>query len=410
MPSSLWWERPDLGYTEGSLTLSGRDLHDLALSMGTPLFVYSAGRIRHNLERLHGALATSGVPFTVYYAMKANRFQPLLTFLQSTGRCGVDACSPEEVRLARSCGFSSEHISLTATALSAGEIDRLLGHEGLVITCDSITMIRHIGTRCPGREIGIRLNPGLGVGYGQEERLRYSGGRTTKFGIYAEQMDEAVKTAETYGLSITHIHVHTGCGYLSDQLDTWGRIIDTCLAAARPLDRLQTINLGGGLGLPHTAEDRALDLSAWAGVIRSRLAGTGLAVAVEPGDFIVKDSGILLLDITLVEQKKDRMFVGVNGGFNLAMEPAFYNLPCEPALCRPRTDREAVPVTVAGNINEALDVWADDHLMPLPSVGDVLALINAGGYASAMSSNHCLRGAFHEMLLPPSPQTTARPA
>lgn len=410
MPSSLWWERPDFGYTGGSLTLSGQDLHDLAQSIGTPLFVYSARRISQNIEKLHSALDASGVPFTLYYAMKANRFQPLLTFLQATGRCGIDACSPEEVLLARSCGFSPSSISLTATALASGEIDSLLGHEGLVITCDSISMIRHIGQRCPGRAIGIRLNPGLGVGYGQVDHLRYSGGRTTKFGIYAEQMGEAIQTAKTYGLSITHVHVHTGCGYLSDQLDTWGRIIDTCLSMARPLPHLQTINLGGGLGLPHTARDQALDLSAWADVIRSRLAGTGLAVAIEPGDFIVKDSGVLLLSITLVEQKKDRMFVGVNGGFNLAMEPAFYSLPCEPALCRPRNGHPAVPVTVAGNINEALDVWAEHHDMPLPSEGDILALINAGGYASAMSSNHCLRGAFREMLLPLPASTRFKPS
>ncbi|AKJ29045.1 diaminopimelate decarboxylase [Caldimonas brevitalea] len=58
-------------------------------------------------------------------------------------------------------------------------------------------------------------------------------------------------------------------------------------------------------------------------------------------------------------------------------------------------------VTLAGNINEALDVWATD--VPLPPVehGDAVALLNAGGYASSMSSNHCLRGQFRELLLQP---------
>lgn len=399
VPPSPWWERPGLRYENTDLVLDGQRLEALGRSMGTPLFVYSSGRIRQKLDGLHRALEQTGVPFSLYYAMKANRFQPLLTFIHSTGLCGIDACSPEEVFLARSCGFGPESISLTATALSDKDLDLILAHDNLTITCDSISMIRKIGEACPGRTIGIRLNPGMGVGYGDVERLRYSGDRTTKFGIYAEQMDEAIHTAEKYGLSITGIHFHTGCGYLSDQLESWGTIIDTCLAMARPLKQLRTVNLGGGLGLPHRPQDRPLDLTAWAGVIRSRFAGTGLSVTVEPGDFIVKDSGVLLLDVTLVEQKKDRIFVGVNGGFNLAMEPAFYSLPCEPLPCRLHPDRAVRPVTIVGNINEALDVWADTHTMPLPVEGDILALINAGGYAASMSSNHCLRGAFREMLL-----------
>jgi diaminopimelate decarboxylase len=76
-------------------------------------------------------------------------------------------------------------------------------------------------------------------------------------------------------------------------------------------------------------------------------------------------------------------------------------LPCEPVACTPReSDRERwQPVTVAGNINEALDLWAEDHSMPPLEEGDRIALINTGGYGAAMSSNHCMRGAFSEILL-----------
>lgn len=404
--TSLWWERPDLQFRHNDLTLGGQSLESLARSMGTPLFVYDSQRIRHKLEQLHQALEKTGIPFFLYYAMKANRFQPLLTFIKQTGLCGIDACSPDEVFLARACGFQAEALSFTATSLSSQDLDLLLRHDNLIITCDSISMIRKIGERCPGRDIGIRLNPSMGVGYGSVDQLRYSGDRTTKFGIYREQFDDALRTAKAYGLSITRIHFHTGCGYLSDQLDSWSRIISTCLDMARPLKQLRTVNLGGGLGLPHTRKDQPLDLEAWAEVIRSHFAGTGLGVEIEPGDFIVKDSGVLLLEVTLVEQKKDRTFVGVNGGFNLAMEPAFYSLPCEPLPSRLTEDKSQAfdpknmhPVTIAGNINEALDVWAENHPLPPLVEGDILALINAGGYASSMSSNHCMRGSFREMIL-----------
>ncbi|MBU1167936.1 MAG: diaminopimelate decarboxylase [Proteobacteria bacterium] len=404
--TSLWWERPDLRYEKKHLTFDDSLLEPLARSMGTPLFIYSSRRIRHNLERLHTALGKTGTLFSLFYAMKANRFQPLLTFIKSTGLCGIDACSPEEVFLARACGFQPESISFTATSLSSQDLDLILRHDSLIINCDSISMIRKIGERCPGREIGIRLNPAMGVGYGEVDLLRYSGDRTTKFGIYREQFDEAVDTARAYGLPITRIHFHTGCGYLTSQLETWSRIITTCLDMAKALPQLQTVNLGGGLGLPHTPHDKPLDLEAWASVIHSHFSGTGIRVELEPGDFIVKDSGILLLEVNMVEKKQDRIFVGVNGGFNLAMEPAFYSLPCEPLPCSLSVDKDLAftsenmtPVTIAGNINEALDIWAENHLLPPMAEGDILALINAGGYASAMSSNHCLRGAFREMIL-----------
>ena len=161
------------------------------------------------------------------------------------------------------------------------------------------------------------------------------------------------------------------------------------------------MNIGGGLGLPHRREDAALDLARWAAIIARRFAGRGVTVAVEPGDYIVKDAGLLVLSVTDVEVKRGVTFVSVDGGFNLAPEPAYYDLPCEPVACAPRSlDPDAWrPVTVAGNINEALDLWARDHAMPQMAEGDRIAFINAGGYGASMSSNHCMRGAFTEMLL-----------
>ncbi|MCL2458520.1 MAG: diaminopimelate decarboxylase, partial [Desulfobulbus sp.] len=106
--SCPWWQRDDLGYRDGHLFFAGRSIQALADQFGTPTFVYSAARIRANLERLHGALAAAGMAdrFSLYYAMKANRFAPLLTFLKQSGLCGIDACSPAEVEHAVSCGFS----------------------------------------------------------------------------------------------------------------------------------------------------------------------------------------------------------------------------------------------------------------------------------------------------------------
>ena len=123
---------------------------------------------------------------------------------------------------------------------------------------------------------------------------------------------------------------------------------------------------------------------------------------MEPGEYIVKDSGLLLLSKTYLEKKRNTLFLGVDAGFNIAPEPAYYNLPFQPVpLVDPQG--EAAPklkkVTVVGNINEALDVWYEGALLPNMQQETHLALINAGGYSSSMASNHCMRGEFSEVLL-----------
>jgi len=398
--AGFWWAREDLGFRDGRLHLAGRDLEVLAAGVEGPCHVYSEARILANLDRLHAALAGTGVPSRVYYAMKANRFEPLLQAL--AGRCGVDVCSPAEMHRALACGFAAADVSFTGTGVSNHDLDRLLAEPDLTLNCDSIGMIRRIGERTPGRAIGVRVNPERGTGYAGAEKLTYAGDAVTKFGIYREQWPDALATAGAHDLTITSLHFHVGCGYLTRELDAWDAAVGAGLAFLDDLPDVRTVNVGGGLGLPHRAADAPLDLSRWAAILARRFAGRGVTVAVEPGDYIVKDAGALLLQVTDVERKKDVTFVSVDGGFNLAPEPAYYDLPCEPVACAPRSFDTASwkPVTIAGNINEALDIWA--HAKPMPELreGDRIAFLNAGGYGASMSSNHCMRGDFTEMLLP----------
>ena len=393
-----WWERDDLRHEGGRLAFAGRDVADLAQAAEGPLYLYSAARIGDNLGRVRAALATTGRPHRVYYAMKANRHAGLLATLAATRECGVDICSPRELDHALASGFPADRISFTGTGVSPRDLDRLLTHDDLVINCDSIGMIRRIGERVPGRAIGIRVNPARGVGYGDSERLTYAGTKTTKFGIYREQWDEALATAREHGLRVTSLHFHVGCGYLDGQLDAWEAALAAGLDFLSDLPEVRVVNIGGGLGVPHRASDRPLDLERWAGLLRRHFADREVEIAVEPGDYLVKDAGMLVLSVTNVETKRDTLFVSVDGGFNLHPEPVFYDLPCEPVACVPRAG-EAVRCTIAGNINEALDLWAEDVAMPPLAEGDKVAFLNAGGYGAAMSSDHCMRGAFQEMLL-----------
>jgi diaminopimelate decarboxylase len=407
---ALWWERESLSYgADGRLLLRGRDVGTLAAECGgRPLYLYDGRRVEENIYRLDSTLTAAGLRHRIFYAMKSNRFMPLLSMMKSRGLCGIDACSPAEVVHARQCGFLPDEISFTATSLSNDDLQAISRHKGMTINCDSISSIRRLGALGCCQEIGIRINPGAGIGYTDNERLRYAGEeKPTKFGIYLSEFAEALEVAESVGLKVSGIHFHAGCGFLTPQLDQLDRVFSRVAEFIQYVSHLKYIDIGGGLGVPLVADDSSLVLDQWANVVARHFGELEVEIWVEPGDFIAKDSGVLVLQVNTVEKKCGHTFVGVNGGFNIHIEPAFYDLPLEivPVALNAEEDRVALAsqsgtrVTVAGNINEALDVFAEN--LPLPTIreGDLLALLNSGGYGSSMSSNHCMRGDFLELLI-----------
>jgi diaminopimelate decarboxylase len=268
---------------------------------------------------------------------------------------------------------------------------------GVHVNCDAISTIRRLGARCPGRTIGIRLNPGLGAGY--NERLRYAGEKPTKFGVYPDRFAEALETADAAGMTVDTLHFHVGSGYQGDALD----VLDEVLAVAvRLLDAhsgIRRLNVGGGLGVRMAEDDTPIDLGRWASIVARHALPRGLRVAVEPGDYLVKDAGLLLVRVNTVEDKAGTRFVGVDAGLGILNLMAYYRIPYVVAPLRVQPGAAREKVTLSGNINEALDLLAEDVEIPAVEEGDLVALVNVGGYGSAAASNHCMRGAFREILL-----------
>lgn len=395
-----WWQRPDLRYRGGVLHLGRCDLAAVTAAARQPNYLYHAARVRANLARLRAALTRHTRRFRVFYALKANRCPGLLAALRATGACGIDACSPREIARALRAGFREDEISFTATSVADADLAALARHPGVWVNCDSLSMLARLGRRQPGRAIGLRVNPGCGVGYRRNRLVRYAGAATTKFGIYRSEFPAALALAADHGLRVTGLHVHAGCGYLTPELPRWERVLAATMEFADRIPGLRHVNVGGGLGIPLTAGDAPLDLAAWARLVARHVVRRGLEVWVEPGDYLVKDSGVLLLQVNTVETKHGARFVGVTGGFNLHPEPAFYGLPLEPVPVRaPAAGARRRRVQVAGNLNEALDLLARDAALPPVAEGDWLAFLNAGGYGAAMSSDHCLRGGFRERVV-----------
>ncbi len=393
-----WWQRTGLEYLDGRLHFAGRDVANIASSIGTPCYLYDIRRIGQNLSRLSGALKQALPAHRVFYAMKANRFPPILLFLKMTGECGVDVSSPGELLLARSMGFEERDISYTGTCVSRHDLEKILSFPGIKINCDSLTMIRKLGALPGPKEIGLRIDPGIGLGYQGNPKLTYSGSVISKFGIHLQELEKARDLADKMDLTITTLHFHCGCGYLNDQLKQLESILARVKECVALFPQLELLNVGGGLGVPLTSEDNHLDLDAWARTLAKEIGGLGLEVAVEPGAYIVQDAGILVLEVTMDETKAERRLVGVNGGFNINPEPAHYQIPLEPVPSIPRQGT-ATRASVVGNLNEALDVWATEAILPPFKEGDLLAFLNAGAYGSSMASDHCKRGEIVEIAL-----------
>ena len=393
----LWWERDDLGYRNDRLFLGKQDLWDFAHSVNTPVFIYNSERVRQNLMRLVHALEKRGIRFKIYFALKANPYLPLITYLKTLGHCGMDVCSPGELQLARQAGFNQEEITYTGTSVSNEDLDLLRRSPGVWVNCDSLSSIKRLGERCPGRAIGIRINPQLGAGY--HSGLHYAGEKATKFGIYQDRFQEALDIAQHYELSVKVLHFHIGSGYLNPDLVTLDEILKRCHWFLDRCTDINAIDIGGGLGLPVREGQEALDIDQWAEIISRHALKRDLEIILEPGDYLVKDCAVLILQVNTVEEKSGTKFVCVNGGFNIQNLPVYYDTPLIVAPLSRDAKAPLEQVTIAGNINEAIDLFARDISLPSIQEGDYLAFLNVGGYGSAASSNHCMRGTYSEYIL-----------
>jgi diaminopimelate decarboxylase len=397
--SAPWWVRPGLEVdAAGRLRIAGRDAEALAREHGTPLFAYDRARFAENARAMQAAFAPTGLDFRLRFAMKADPFPEVLSVFRGLGEpgspesVGIDACSPGEVLRALECGWRPDEISFTGTNVSERDLDVLLAH-GIHINLDAISQVERYGRRAPGSRIGIRIDPGTGAGY--NEHLEYSGARPTKFGVGLDRFDEALAAAARHRLLIDTIHFHAGSGWLADGLVGFERALPPAVeavvrarAAGHPVAE---VNVGGGLGMPAREDEKAVDLDAYAAVIARHLGSLGVVVANEPGDQLTKDAGILLGEVVTVEERRGVTFVGLDLGWNVNCAYFIYRFAQELVVCRDADAPRTQVVTVAGHINEAGDVFAEDYPMAPVEEGDIVAILNAGGYEQAMSSTHCLR-------------------
>ena len=359
----------------------------LAREHGTPLFVYDAATIRARTQELRGF-------DVVRYAQKANSNLAILALLRGEG-VEVDAVSAGELARAIRAGFRSEEIVFTADLFDRAAI-AALRRTPVPVNLGSAAMIEQYARLEIGDAVTLRVN--LGFGHGHDRRVT-TGGEHSKHGIWREELPAAVETARRHGIEVTGLHVHIGSG---SDLEHLTRACSAMAEVAREIgESLATISAGGGLPIPYRAGESRFDVAAFTNAWRetrdaiARELGRSLRLEVEPGRYLVAESGALLAEVRATKHQGSLRFVLVDAGFHNLVRPALYGAWHEISVVGTQPGAKATPTVVAGPLCESADLFTQDgdgnpEARPLPEVreGDVVCIHDAGAYASSMASNY----------------------
>jgi diaminopimelate decarboxylase len=388
----------------GELYFDGVSAADLAEAFDTPLYVISENRVRDNYRRLRSALTRNYEKIRVYYAAKANSNLSVLKILENEGAC-LDAVSPGEVFMALTTGFPAERILFTGTSVRNDEL-KFLADANITVNVDSLSQLdRLLKIRVP-EALSVRVNPEIGAGHHDH---CITAGKNTKFGLWENNAVNAYKTAKEAGVERFGIHMHVGSGVLN--VEPFVLALDKLLSVAKRVHdevgvSFEFVDMGGGIGVPYKPEDNAVDLAAFSekvlSLFKCRVDEYGLGkpfFCVEPGRYLVCDASILLTRVNTVKATPFKRFVGVDAGFNTLVRPTMYDSYHHVLVANKLDAPEEETYDVAGPICESGDLLARDRRLPKVEEGDLLAVLNAGAYGYAMSSQYNSRPRAAEVLV-----------
>jgi diaminopimelate decarboxylase len=381
--------------TEPENTLAAEKVLALQAQFGTPTFVYDQQRLENQARQ---ALAfPNAFGLTARYAMKACPSAGVVRLLNRMG-LHIDASSGYEARRAIKAGVAPHEIQLTAQQLP-DDLDELI-KQGVLFNACSAHQLDHYGRRFPGRQLSIRVNPGLGSGHSNRTNV---GGPSSSFGIWHEQLDQIQASAAAHNLQITGLHSHIGSG---SDLAVWQRCARMTLNIAAQLPQVERVSLGGGFKVGRMAGEVSTDLQAAGAPIPEefirfqRQHGRQLHLEIEPGTFFVANAGYLICSVMDVVDTgaNGYRFIKVDAGMTEVLRPSLYGaqhpITLVPASAEKRGEADYL---VVGHCCESGDILTPEPDNPeglLPrrliqaQIGDAVCIGGSGAYCAGMAAKN----------------------
>lgn len=426
------WEINDyIEIRENQLFIDGASATKLAEEFGTPLFVYSEPRLRHNIKRLQSASSEIECGLKVCYAAKANSNLGIMKAVRDAGS-DLEVNSGGELWKALKVGFRGDQIIFNGTSKEIWEIENAVNASIYAIQVDSLyelSLIEETAKRL-GKcaNVSLRLVPEI-------ETETHSGLQTalltSKFGMMPNEALDAYRIyRNSTALNICGVHLHIGsqtpdAGAYTDALKA---LFKSLIEAHKETGlKLSHLNLGGGFPVNYLRdkaqagefpdeqrkmfeadfEPKDAIVAAWKAVKEAAVSENagelleGLTLLIEPGRSVVADAATCL---TTVRNTKSRPVASSNGtdewlltdaGFNILLSMETYKWYYQLISADRPTASHDVRYKVAGPLCDGGDVYFDiegERRLPehrlLPDgvkAGEVLALLNCGAYSLAQA-------------------------
>jgi diaminopimelate decarboxylase len=380
---------------DGTYTIQGLDISKIAKQFGTPLYIYDANTIVNQINNLKTAY--KGADIKIKYAAKALTNISVLKLIKKNG-AGVDVVSLEEARFALKAGFVAKEIMFTPSGVDFSEIEEGV-KMGLAINLDNLSALKKFGAKFGNSyPCCLRLNPSIMAG----GNIKISTGHSnSKFGISIHQLQDILALVKEYNIQINGLHIHTGSDI--KETEAFLKTGETLFQAAKHFTDLKFIDFGSGYKVAYKDGDIVTNVQELGEKLTKAFNkfcnayGKKLELWIEPGKYLVSESGFLVTQANVVKETPTVTFVGVNSGLNHLIRPMMYDAYHEIVnISNPKGEEKTY--TVVGYICET-DTFGSDRKLNEVHEGHLIVFKNAGAYGFSMSSNYNSRPKPAEVLI-----------
>lgn len=384
------------------LYIGGVDIVELAHEYGTALYVYDEADLTHRMNTYLEAFRSRYPNSDVAYASKAFLNKAAARLAQEAGLC-LDVSGGGELAIAQAVGFPMERVIVHGNNKTPQELREAIQAGVGRIVADSRIEIARISAIAQElgveQEIYMRITPGVEAD--THEYIR-TGCEDSKFGFTMREdfAFECIKTAlEAPNVHLAGLHMHIGSQIFA--LHSFGEAIDVMMEfISRIKDHynyeIDEVDVGGGLGIAYTAEDKPATIDEFAEATVSSLVAACEKYGVkqprlltEPGRSMVATPGVTLYTVGILKTLPGiRKYVAIDGGMSDNVRTALYHADYEPVVANKAGQPRTEIVTICGKHCESGDAVAIDRPLQHPDLDDIICVFGTGAYCHSMSSNY----------------------